>query len=411
MRGQLLTVEQNQAWSIFLAQYLAHSTFPGASRLSYALIGGLSISQALLSTPLVNLFFARFGTRPTLLLGTLLVFAALLGASYASAIWHLFLSQGVAFGWGMGFLYIPASTILPRWFSTRRSLAVGLATSGAGLGGLAYNLAAGHLVETVGLQWTYRVLALCSLGANLLSSLLLRDRPRAVSGRSAEKVKAFDFRELGRVEVVLVGFWGTVTELGYITLLYSLPSYAAAKGLSTRQGSLVSALLNLGLGVGRPLIGYYSDAFGRINVATAMTALCGLLCLGLWIPADSFPALLAFALLAGTVCGTFWGTMGPVTAEVVGLQRLNASFGVIFLALVWPTTFAEPIALRLVDTSGYLSAKIFVGVMFLLGAGSVWLLRSWKVTQIERKRAVEAGCEEGIGFWFSPRKLFVGGKI
>jgi hypothetical protein len=38
----------NAAWAIFLAHYLAHDSFEGGSQLAYALIGGLSISQALM---------------------------------------------------------------------------------------------------------------------------------------------------------------------------------------------------------------------------------------------------------------------------------------------------------------------------------------------------------------------------
>jgi hypothetical protein len=67
---------------------------------------------------------------------------------------HLFLSQGVCFGWGSGFLCLTATRVLPPWFSTHRSLAVWFASSGAGLGGLAYNLAAGRAIEVLGLGWT-----------------------------------------------------------------------------------------------------------------------------------------------------------------------------------------------------------------------------------------------------------------
>jgi hypothetical protein len=38
----------NAAWAIFLAHYLAHDTFEGGSPFAYGLIGGLSISQALM---------------------------------------------------------------------------------------------------------------------------------------------------------------------------------------------------------------------------------------------------------------------------------------------------------------------------------------------------------------------------
>jgi len=84
--------------------------------------------------------------------------------------------------------------------------------------------------------------------------------------------------------------------LGYIVLLFSLPNYARSIGLSAKQGSVIGALLNLGQGkiselsgstevltqdpgIGRPLVGYFSDAAGRINMAGTCTFLAGLFCL------------------------------------------------------------------------------------------------------------------------------------
>ena len=78
-----------------------------------------------------------------------------------------------------------------------------------------------------------------------------------------------------------------------------------------------------------------------------------------------------------------------VIAEVVGLQRLPTVFGIICVALVTPTTFAEPIGLGLASASGYLTSQIFVGCLYLLGAVFVLLLRTWKITEIENKAAFE----------------------
>lgn len=211
----------------------------------------------------------KLGTRPTLLIGAVLVALALLGASAATQIWHLFLSQGVCLGWGLGFLYITAAPVLGQWFSNKRSLALGIGGAGAGIGGLAYNLAAGAMVEALGVSWTYRVLALCTLVMNLLCALLLRDRKKSVR----TKQKTFDLREFGHVSVLLIVLWGWFTELGYIVLLYSLPSYAQSIGLSTHQGSVVGAVLNLGLAFGRPVVGLLSDRLGRIDVATGTCTL------------------------------------------------------------------------------------------------------------------------------------------
>lgn len=150
-----------------------------------------------------------------------------------------------------------------------------------------------------------------------------------------------------------------------------------------------------------------------------MTGLCGVFCLTLWVPAQSYELLLTFALLAGTVCGTFWGTVAPVTAEVVGLRRLPSAFGMICLPLVLPTVFAEPIALQLVSASGYLTSKVFVGCMFLLGAISTWGLRSWKICDNENsdkkereQRSDDNTTEsEGDRIWLTPRRLFLNRRV
>ena len=222
--------------------------------------------MSLFISPVVGLVNDNWGTRVSLLIGTILVSLSMLTASFASQIWHLFLSQGVCFGFGLGFLYITASPVLPQWFLKKRSLAVGIASSGAGFGGLAYNLGAGAGVETLGWQWTYRLLALCTGVVNLACSILLKDRNRVIGPRK----RSFNLREFRHISVVLLVLWGVFTELGYIVLLYSMPNYASSIGLSAKQGSIVGAVLNLGLAFGRPVIGLLSDNFGRIDIATGM---------------------------------------------------------------------------------------------------------------------------------------------
>lgn len=404
----------NSAWGVILDHFITDSTFPKATRIEYAFIGGLSISQALLIGPLVHKAQGVIGTRGLLLLGTLLVSASMLGAAYAHEIWHLFLSQGICFGFGMGLLYIPSMSVLPHWFSSHRSLAMGIAASGAGIGGIVYNLATSYIIQHLGWRTAYKILAGCSLGANLMSSLLLEAR----KSQHTQQTYALDPRDLKRPEVLFVIFWGMTTEFGYIALFYSLPNYATSIGLTANQGSVAGAMLNVGMTVARPLVGYVSDRFGRITVPTILTAVCSVVCLAIWIPANSYAVLLVFAFLSGMVCGTFWATITPVLAEVVGLGRMSRTFAITCLALVVPTTVAEPVALSLVKGSGYLHTQIFVGCMFLLGSWGLWTLRCWKCFDIERKASYEGGFGAGrsstfLGFlnWMGLQKLFMTGRV
>lgn len=369
----------NSSYGVFLAHYLATNTYPGATSLEYAFVGGLSISCAMLVSPLVTFSTGRLGTHATLCIGTAFEVAGLIGASFASRIWHLFLSQGIAFGFGMGFLFVGSVGIPPQWFTTKRSLANGVGASGSGFGGLIYSLAAGAMLNSIGLAWCFRVLGIMAFSVNTICIILFRDRNKIIGTRHS----AFDMKLFKRPEYLLLNGYGFFSMLGYIALVFSLADYGKRIGLDPSQAAVIAALMNLGQGLGRPPTGYFSDTIGRINMAGLTTFFCGLSVFVVWISAKSYGVLIFYALLGGTVMGTFWATISPVAVEVVGLQDLPSALNLEWLVIVLPCTFSEPIALELVEsTGGYLGTQIFVGFMYIGAALCVLLLRGWKVGEL-----------------------------
>jgi MFS family permease len=290
-------------------------------------------------SPLATTTTRLFGTRTTLLIGVVLETVSLIGASFATSIWHLFLSQGVCFGWGMGFLFVGSVVVAPQWFTTRRSLANGMAAAGSGLGGLIYSLAAQSLIRSVGLAWTFRILGLIAFVVNTICAFLVRDRNKQV--RSSQL--SFDTRLFRKPQFWGLLAFGFLSMLGYIVLLFSLPNYARTIGLSASQGSIIGAVLNLGQAMGRPPIGYFSDALGRLNMAASMTFLAGLFPLVIWMFAHSFGVLVFFAIIGGSVAGTFWAIAAPVWTEVLGVRELSSSLSITWLVLVLPTTCEFPL--------------------------------------------------------------------
>ncbi|KAK4551798.1 hypothetical protein LTR86_010884 [Recurvomyces mirabilis] len=369
----------NSSYGVFLAHYLANNTFPSATPLDYAFVGSLSISCAMLVSPLATYGVRVLGTKPTLFIGIFFETLSLIGASFATKIWHLFLSQGICFGIGMGFLFIPSVGIVPQWFTTKRSLANGFATCGSGLGGLTYSLATGAMIKTIGLPWAFRVLGIVAFAVNTICTILLKDRNKIIGASQL----AFDTKLFKRPEYLLVNFWGFFSLLAYVVLIFSLANYANAIGLSASQASLVSALFNLGQALGRPPIGYFSDSIGRLNMAGLMTFLAGLFALIIWIFSHSYGVLIFYSLIGGTVAGTFWCTVAPVTAEVVGLRDVPAALNLIWLFIVLPSTFSEPIALEIVaGTGSYLGTQLFTGFMYIAAASCILFLRGWKIGEM-----------------------------
>lgn len=202
----------------------------------------------------------------------------------------------------MGFLFVGSVGIIPQWFTTKRSLANGIGAAGSGLGGLIYSLSANAIIQRISLGWAFRILGIIAFAVNFTCAILVKDRNKQVGASQT----LFDWRLLKRPEFLGILAWGFFSMLAYIVLLFSLPNYASSVGLTAHQGSIVGALLNLGQSLGRPPIGYFSDTFGRINMAATMTFLAGLFVLVIWTFATSFGVLVFFALIGGTVAGTFW---------------------------------------------------------------------------------------------------------
>ncbi|KAL1872720.1 hypothetical protein Daus18300_004266 [Diaporthe australafricana] len=369
----------NSSYGVFLAHYLSTNTYPGATYLEFAFIGGLSISCAMLVSPLATLSTRHFGTHVTLSVGAVLEVVGLIGASFSHKIWHLFLSQGFAFGIGMGFLFVGSVSLPSQWFITKRSLANGITGSGSGFGGLLYSLAAGAMIRSIGISWCFRVLGILAFVVNIVCITLIRDRNKIIGSRQA----AFEMKLFKRPEFLLLNAYGFFSMLGYIALVFSLANYARSIGLSASQASIISAMLNLGQGLGRPPIGYFSDSIGRINMAGLATFSCSILIFAIWIFAKSYGVLIFYALVGGFVTGSFWATIGPVAVEIVGLQDLASALNLEWLIIVLPCTFSEPIALELVgNTRNYLHTQIFVGFMYVTAAVCVLFLRGWKVGEL-----------------------------
>ncbi|KAL2431496.1 putative transporter MCH2 [Exophiala dermatitidis] len=326
-----------------------------------------------LVSPIATVATQRYVIRKTMFVGVVLETASLFLASLATSIWHLFLTQGVLFGIGLGMMFIPIAAVVPQWFTKKRSLASGVAVSGAGLGGLVYSLVAEALIRNLGLTWAFRILGITAFTVNMCCVLLIRDRRRLTKVSFAKAaVELSLFKNIGFD--LLIGFSG-FTIFGYFILIFSLAAYGVSIGLHSSQASLVSGLLNLGQAIGRPLTGYFSDSIGRIKMAGVATFLAGVICLAVWITAKSYGLLIFFALTEGIVAGNFWATIAPLVAEVMGLEKVPSGMNVVWLSIVLPSTFSEPIALRMKGAPGsYPGSQLFSGLMYIAASACLGLL-------------------------------------
>jgi hypothetical protein len=140
----------------------------------------------------------------------------------------------------MGLIFVASVPVPSQWFTKRRSLANACAAAGSGFGGLVYSLATNAMITSIGLAWTFRVLAVVCFVVNSSCSLLIRDRNKAVGSVHV----AFNWDLFKRPSFLLYEGWLILSMIPYCALVFSIVDYCQAVGLSQSQASLVGALLN-----------------------------------------------------------------------------------------------------------------------------------------------------------------------
>lgn len=256
----------------------------------------------MLVAPVVTIFARRCGTQIPMITGAILISAGFISASFAHEIWQLFLTQGVLVGFGVGFVAIPSIATVPQWFDKKRSLANGIGSAGSGIGGLIFSFGTQAMIDSISLAWSLRITGIIVGVMNLIAALTIRNRNKAIKPPQ----RGFDTKLLRRYDVLLLLAWGFISMLGYTTLLFSLSDFARSIGLSASQASSITAFLNLGTAIGRPLIGVVSDRYGRLETAGIITLVCGVTCFAIWLPARSYGVTIFFAIVVGAILGVFW---------------------------------------------------------------------------------------------------------
>src|SRR5438128_4582981 len=150
----------------------------GASRgsvsLVFSLAGFLYFGLGIVSGPLAD----RFGSRPLVLIGMILLGLGLALASAAQNLIEVYAAYSLGVGIGMGCAYVPAIGAVQRWFLRRRGFASGLAVSGIGVGTLAMPPLATALIAALGWREAYVALAVLAAVVGGGAALLIENDPR-----------------------------------------------------------------------------------------------------------------------------------------------------------------------------------------------------------------------------------------
>ncbi|QLL32785.1 hypothetical protein HG536_0D03070 [Torulaspora globosa] len=398
----------NSGFGVFLAFYLNEEVFPGATKYDYALIAGLTVALGQGCSPFVMVIMRIIGIKSTMLFGTALMLAGFILASFATQLWQLYLTQGVMSGASISFIFVPATTMIPGWFLKRRAVAMGLSMMGTGAGGVVYGLAANKMISQDGNTKTaLRVLAITCTVSVLVAIVFLKQRnPVPSVGLRSWKLIVSQFKQIFDIRVVrnpfvsLVALWCSLALLGYSLMVFTLSSYAIARGMTAHEGSILTAVLNAAQAIGRPLMGLAGDKFGRANVTIVLTFFLTVLLFAFWIPAHTFVQLLMFSICVGSCVGVANVMNTVLIADNVPPHQFLTSWSFVNLSSSPPLLVCELVAQALTvpgdKDNPYLHTQIFAGSCFCAALILVLILREYaiRLKLIERQKATDLELEE-----------------
>lgn len=143
--------------------------------------------------------------------------------------------------------------ITPLWFNKKRGLALGLGSSGSGIGGLALPFVINAINASLGVQWSFRILGFICLICDALACLLIKERKKRPTTKSLKDI--FDLSVFKDMNFILWMCGSVISLMGYFIPYFFIPSHATYLGLSASQGSTLIAIMSACNFVGRVLVG------------------------------------------------------------------------------------------------------------------------------------------------------------
>jgi MFS family permease len=114
--------------------YYSIETLSSWSQSDIAWIGSVQSYLLLLVGALTGPIFDAGYFRSLLFTGSFLVVFGMMMTSIASNYWQIFLAQAICVGIGAGCLFVPTVALISTYFTSKITIATGIAASGSGIG-------------------------------------------------------------------------------------------------------------------------------------------------------------------------------------------------------------------------------------------------------------------------------------
>jgi MFS family permease len=357
----------------------------GWGRGAYSIAMSLYLTMLTVSSVPVGRMVDRWGPRKVMLASTLatgLAWGLVSQIGHVgrhSALWQLYLFYGILAIASAGVGSVPASTVIARWFTKARGLAMGLSIVGFGLPGvIAVPLSAPFIAA-----YGWRTLAMTLGALSWLGSIpfivwVLRDVPPSPDQPIGQVLPGISARDALRMTPLwIIGICYLLAQFGSVAVQMHAIPFLMDRGLTREVASNIWGVLALAGVIGKVGLGYAADKISPklVLLASMLLQVISLIMVLTW---PSMTTAWLFALLFGLGMGGQFSSRPLLVGEYFGLRAFGTIAGAVWLFTLPGIAAGQPVAGFLFDFTGSytLAYTLFIVTYVLAMAVLLFLRRS-----------------------------------
>ncbi|XP_029291696.1 monocarboxylate transporter 2-like [Cottoperca gobio] len=413
---------------------------------SYSEIAWLSsvmLASMYAGGPVSSVLVNRYGSRPVVMVGGVMVSAGMVLASFGRTIMHLYLCVGLIGGFGLAFNLQPALTIIGTYFQVKRPLANGLAMTGSPV--VLFTLAPLNqfLCDTFGWRGSFLILGSivlnCCVAGALMRPVNKNVRPKPTTeppecnGEATEKAATADtsaqsanllteanqdeiksqgcvhkfidlslFKHRGFL-IYLIG--NIVMFFGFFAPVVFLAPYAKHQGIDEYSAAFllsIFALVDMFIRPATGLLGNTKWIRPRIQYFFSFAVLYNGVCHLIFPLLPGYVGMVVYAVFFGLAFGMLSALLFEVLMDLVGPQRFSSAVGLVTIIECGPVLLGPPLSGALVDIFKDYKYMYYACGVFMLVPGIYFFIMhyyNYKKLDEERRHSVVVEirtCEEAV---------------
>jgi MFS family permease len=338
----------------------------------------------------------RYGPRRIILPSFIIIGASLLIIAQITALWQLYMAQGLLMGIGVSGPFIALIAVVSKWHDRRRGIALGIASVGVGLGSVIFPPIAAKLIEAVDWRFAMSMLGVMVLAIGVPGSLFLKNPPG--TAKVIADIRDIEQSGLFGIWRMLPQFLKNRTFLTVVTMFFlfiitvqmvlnHFVNYATDVGVSAVTAASMMSALGIGSITGRLVVGSVSDWTGiRVAIALCFSLFTVSLILMNWNV--SLWMMWVSVILFGFSYGGEMPLVPGIIAERFGTEHLTTIIGIAMSIIFMGASVGPYMGGLLFDLlDGYFGALALCAVFTMISL--ILVLRLGPATKVLHEKVLE----------------------